>query len=176
MSSEEENPVKTVKNQAIQETASVIQDALFSKHGTPESQKLDKLVIAYQEALPAAGPDQLKVIQQDIVKTKETLRTFHDVYHQEYQENSSTEKWLALAIYHDHDAWFENRLAKRNLTWSKACKIFIQWFESPDQMIAMASKAYSMVMDRQESVLDYSTHFQKAYYEGGIVDNEGLAL
>ncbi|KAF7720433.1 hypothetical protein EC973_008941, partial [Apophysomyces ossiformis] len=86
------------------------------------------------------------------------------------------EKWLALAIHHDHDAWFENRLAKRNLTWSEARKIFIQRFESPDRMIAMASKAYSMVMDRQELVLDYSTRFQKAYHEGGIVDNEGLAL
>ncbi|KAF7721001.1 hypothetical protein EC973_005629 [Apophysomyces ossiformis] len=40
----------------------------------------------------------------------------------------------------------------------------------------MASKAYSIVMDQQELVLDYNTRFQKAYYEGGIVDNEGLAL
>ncbi|KAG0163428.1 hypothetical protein DFQ30_000182, partial [Apophysomyces sp. BC1015] len=86
------------------------------------------------------------------------------------------EKWLSLAIHNDHDSWFEGRLANRQYSWAKARKIFEQRFESPDRMIEMATRAYSMTMGNDESVLDYSTRFQKTCREGGIVDNEGLAL
>ncbi|KAG0162318.1 hypothetical protein DFQ30_002335, partial [Apophysomyces sp. BC1015] len=86
------------------------------------------------------------------------------------------EKWLSLAIHNDHDSWFEGCLANRKYSWAKASKIFEQRFESPDRMIEMVTRAYSMTMGNDESILDYSTRFQKTCREGGIVDNEGLTL
>ncbi|KAF7720449.1 hypothetical protein EC973_008601 [Apophysomyces ossiformis] len=69
------------------------------------------------------------------------------------------EKWLDVAIHHDYNPWFELNLANHNYTWKQAHKIFQQWFESPDRMIAMATEAYTMLICKNETVMDYGTRF-----------------
>ena len=86
------------------------------------------------------------------------------------------EKWLALAVHHDHDTWFETHLANKGLTWQEAQKVFRKRFESIDRRLAMATEAYNMVMLPTESVLDFGVRFQKAVREGGLIDHEGLAF
>ncbi|KAF7720831.1 hypothetical protein EC973_005986 [Apophysomyces ossiformis] len=69
------------------------------------------------------------------------------------------EKWLDVAIHHNYNPWFESNLANHNYTWKQAYKIFQQWFELPDHMIAVATEAYTMLMCKNETVMDYGTRF-----------------
>ena len=88
------------------------------------------------------------------------IRTFERVLRAaECDIDREWEKWLSLAIHHDHDAWFDCNLADRDLKWKKAKKNFLEYFESTDRRIAKATEAYTMQMGPNESILNYGTRF-----------------
>ncbi|KAG2212974.1 hypothetical protein INT45_013283, partial [Circinella minor] len=85
-------------------------------------------------------------------------------------------KWLPLAFPHEHDHWYEQKLAGRNYGWSKVCKIIKKRFQSSDLKMSKATEAYTMTMNKGETVADYGTRFLNVCRDGGLKDNEGLAL
>ncbi|KAG0165760.1 hypothetical protein DFQ29_001387, partial [Apophysomyces sp. BC1021] len=158
--------------------ASTVSKGLGKKHSAPTATHTTSR-LSYRDipAFQVTGTLVWRPGKEVFDSVEHFLRTFQKVLIAfDVNLDANWEKWLSLSLRDDHDAWFESRLANKNLTWAQAHKLFVQRFESPDRMIMMASKAYSMVMGKNETVLEYSTRFQKTYREGGILDNEGLAL
>ncbi|KAI9254432.1 hypothetical protein BDA99DRAFT_562542 [Phascolomyces articulosus] len=86
-------------------------------------------------------------------------------------------KWLPLAFPYDLDHWYDQKLAKNDkYSWSKVCKVMKKRFQSVDLCMEKATEAYTITMNKGETVADYGTHFLNTCRDGGVKDEPGLAL
>lgn len=86
-------------------------------------------------------------------------------------------RWLPLAVPHDLDHWFKEKVfARKGMTWDRACKVILKRFTAADQQMHKAKEAYTMMQLPAESVADYGIRFMNAAREGGLEDNHNLAI
>ncbi|KAJ8651402.1 hypothetical protein O0I10_013059 [Lichtheimia ornata] len=91
--------------------------------------------------------------------------------------NKTWKRWLPLAVPHDLDHWFKEKVfARKGMTWDRACKIILKRFTAADQQMHKAKEAYTMVQLPAKSVADYGIRFMNAAREGGLEDNHNLAI
>ncbi|KAJ8651359.1 hypothetical protein O0I10_013130 [Lichtheimia ornata] len=90
--------------------------------------------------------------------------------------NNQWAKWLSLAFPHHLDLWYETKLQGKDYPWNKVCKIVKKRFQAIDTELAKATEVYNMTMRPGEDVVEYGTRFRNAAREGGLDDNQGLAM
>ncbi|KAL0093309.1 hypothetical protein F4703DRAFT_1789745 [Phycomyces blakesleeanus] len=73
--------------------------------------------------------------------------------------NQAWKTWLLVAFDHDHNTWYKQHLQGQDLNWEQ-----------------MGSLVFIMVMEHDESVMGYSTRFQKACCKGNVQDSNHLAM
>ncbi|CDH60655.1 predicted protein [Lichtheimia corymbifera JMRC:FSU:9682] len=55
-------------------------------------------------------------------------------------------RWLPLAVPHDLDHWFKEKVfARKGMTWDRACKVILKRFTAADQQMHKAKEAYTMM-------------------------------
>ncbi|KAL0080599.1 hypothetical protein F4703DRAFT_1796018 [Phycomyces blakesleeanus] len=84
--------------------------------------------------------------------------------------------WLLVVFDHDHNMWYEQYLEEQDLNWEQVKQVVQNKFNSFDRQLEMGSLVFTMVMEHNESVMYYSTCFQKACRKGNVQDSNHLAM